>query len=91
VLLGVQQREGVLDALLEDVIGQLAVGQGAGELQPGGHQGEDAERLCARRLRIVRGQAGGNVVDDDQQAVGVRALGGVGGACESLRRHILNR
>src|SRR4051794_1931738 len=44
LLLGVQQREGVLDALLEDVIRELPVGQDAGELQGADHQGEDAER-----------------------------------------------
>jgi hypothetical protein len=37
LLVGVQQREGVLDALLEDVIGELPVGQDAGELQGADH------------------------------------------------------
>jgi hypothetical protein len=30
---GAEQREGALDALLEDHVGELLVGQGAGELQ----------------------------------------------------------
>jgi hypothetical protein len=54
LLLGAQQREGVLDALVEDLIGELPVGQGAGELQRPDHQGEDAERLRACRLRVIR-------------------------------------
>jgi hypothetical protein len=37
LLLGAQQREGVLDALLEDVIRELPVGQDAGELQGADH------------------------------------------------------
>jgi hypothetical protein len=37
VLLGAQQREGVLDALVEDVIRELPVGQDAGELQGADH------------------------------------------------------
>jgi hypothetical protein len=32
LLPGLQQREGVLDALVEDRVGELPVGQGAGEL-----------------------------------------------------------
>ena len=70
-----QQREGVLKALLEDLIGELLVGQGAGELQCPYHQGEDAERLRTCRGRIVGRQAGGDVVDDSQHAVGVGPLG----------------
>src|SRR6266567_4382673 len=50
---GAEQREGALDALFEDHVGELLVGQGAGELQRPDHQGVDAERLYARRLRIV--------------------------------------
>src|SRR5437763_6292804 len=69
-----QQREGVLDALLEDLIGELSVGQGAGELERPDHHREDAERLRACQLLIVRRQAGGDVVDDGQQALGVRPL-----------------
>ena len=68
-----------MKALLEDLIGELPVGQGAGELQCPGHQGEGTERLGACRGRIVRRQAGGDVVDDGQQAVGVCLPGGVGG------------
>ena len=31
-MLGAQEREGVLDALLADLVGELSVGPGAGEL-----------------------------------------------------------
>jgi hypothetical protein len=31
LMLGVQQREGILDAPLEDLVGELSVGQGAAE------------------------------------------------------------
>jgi hypothetical protein len=75
LLLGPQEREGVVDALVEDLVGELWVGQGAGELQRPDHHGEDAERLGACRGRIVRCQAGGDVVDDGQQAIGVGLLG----------------
>ena len=47
-MLGAKQRECVLDALLEDVVGELPVGQGAGDLERPDHQGEDTERLQAR-------------------------------------------
>ena len=86
LLPGAQQHQGVLDALLEDLIGELPVGQGAGELQCPGDQGEDAERLHACPLRIVRRQAGGDVVDDGQQAVGVRLPGGVGAAADLVEQ-----
>jgi hypothetical protein len=42
-LRGVQYREGVADALFEDVVGELPVGKGAGELQCPDHHGVDAE------------------------------------------------
>ena len=48
-----QQHESVLDAFFEDLIGELLVGQGAGELQRPDHHGEDAECLDAGRPRIV--------------------------------------
>jgi hypothetical protein len=48
LMLGAQQRECVLDALIEDVVGEPPVGQAAGDLQRPDHQGEDAERLHAR-------------------------------------------
>jgi hypothetical protein len=56
----------------------LPVGQCAGQLQCADHHREDAERLDACRLRIVRRQAGADVVDDGQQAVGVGLLDGTG-------------
>src|SRR6266702_8957944 len=39
------------------LIGELPVGQGAGELQCPGHQGEDAERLAACRGWVAGCQA----------------------------------
>ena len=47
-MLGAQQRECVLDALIEDVVRELPVGKGAGKLERPDHQGENAERLRAR-------------------------------------------
>jgi len=82
-LLGAQEREGVVDALVEDLVGEVSVGQGAGELEGPDHQGEDAEGLGAGRGRIVRRQAGGDVVDQDQQAVGVGLFGCL---CAARRR-----
>jgi hypothetical protein len=64
-----------VEALVEDRISEVPVGQGAGELQCCDHQGKHAERLGACRLRIMRRQASGNVVDDGQYAVGVRLQG----------------
>ncbi len=55
----------------------MAIGQGAGELRRPDHQGVDAERLRAHRLRIVGCHPGGDVVDDGQHALGVRAPGGI--------------
>jgi len=40
-MLGAQQRECVVDALVEDVVGELPVGQGAGKLERPDLQGED--------------------------------------------------
>src|SRR5215217_2033957 len=86
LLLGAQQREGVVDALLEDLVGELSVGQGAGELQGPDHQGEDAEGLGACRGRILGGQAGGDVVDHGEQAVGVGPLDRVGAAPDLIQQ-----
>lgn len=43
VLLGIQQCEGVADALFEELVGELPVGEGTGELQRPGHHAEEAE------------------------------------------------
>src|SRR3954464_15745212 len=45
VLSGVYQCEGVADALFEELVGELPVGEGAGELQGSGHHAEEAECL----------------------------------------------
>ena len=44
---GAQEREDVLDALRENRVGDLPVGQCAGQLQCADHHREDAERLDA--------------------------------------------
>lgn len=53
--LGAQESERVVDALFEDVVGELLVGHGAGDLEHPDHQGEDvasSARATARsRLR----------------------------------------
>ena len=56
-MLGAQQHESVLDAFFEDLIGELLVGQDAGELQRpdhvllnsgvAGRQRAEARALCA--------------------------------------------
>ncbi len=43
-----QYGQGVLDALLEDIVGKALVGKGAGDLEGPDHQCEDTERLHAR-------------------------------------------
>jgi hypothetical protein len=50
LLPGVQECEGVVDSLLEDLVGELPVGQRSGQLQRPDHQCVDAERLGAGRL-----------------------------------------
>lgn len=60
-----------MDAVFEDLVGEVWVGQGAGELQGAGHQGEDAEDVGACRAGIVGCEAGGDVVDEGHQGVGV--------------------
>src|SRR5207247_5774515 len=66
-----------MDALLEDLVGELSIGEGAGDLERPDHQGEDAQGLHTCPIWIVRRQARSDVVDHCQQAVGVRALCGV--------------
>jgi hypothetical protein len=48
LMLGAQQRQGVLDALLEDRVGESPVGQSSGDLEGPDHQREDTERPHAR-------------------------------------------
>lgn len=49
----VQHGEDVADALFQDVVGELSVGQGAGQLQCPDHQGVGAEGPGACRGRVV--------------------------------------
>src|SRR4051812_32794407 len=82
----VQRDESVVDALFEDLVGEFPVGQGTRELQRPDQQGVDAERRGAGRVRVVRGQAGGDVFDEGQQGVGVGPSGGVGAAADLVEQ-----
>jgi hypothetical protein len=53
-MLGAQQHESVLDAFFEDLIGELLVGQGAGELQRPDHHAKTLSILT----RADRGSSG---------------------------------
>ena len=46
-MLNAQKGECVLNALLQDLVGELSVGQCAGDLERPDHQGEHTERLDA--------------------------------------------
>jgi hypothetical protein len=52
LVLGAQHCDGVLEAVLEDRIGERSVRQGAGDLQRSDHHGEDTERLHLCHLQI---------------------------------------
>jgi hypothetical protein len=56
VLLAREQRQRVLDAPLEHLIGESPVGERSGQLQSADQQREQAERLSTRRLRITGSQ-----------------------------------
>jgi hypothetical protein len=68
-MVGAQEREGVGDALLEDIVGELPVSQGAGNLERPDHEGEDAERPDPGGTRVIPRQALGDVIDHAHQAV----------------------
>jgi hypothetical protein len=74
VLCCAEQREGVLDALLEDRVGELPVGKRPRKLNRTNHHGEDGEHLSACRLGIFRRESSGEVVGGSEQAVGKRAF-----------------
>lgn len=69
-VVGVQEREGVSGALLEDGVGELPIAQRAGELQRPEERREQSEESWACRVPVVGGEACGDVVDDVQQAGG---------------------
>ena len=75
-----------MDALREDFVGAVSIGQGAGQLQCADHQREDVECLDACRLRILRRESGGDVVDDGQQPVGVGLFDGTAAASELVEQ-----
>ncbi|CAM5296236.1 Putative aminoacrylate hydrolase RutD [Streptomyces purpurascens] len=56
------EREGVLDSLLKDLIGELPVGQGAGQLQRPHHHGEEPDGLGPGGPWVLRRQAGGDLL-----------------------------
>jgi hypothetical protein len=66
--------------LLEDLGDKLSVGDGARQLECADQQREQAEGLSSGRSRVARGQAGGDLVDQSQDPVGVGVLGGVAAA-----------
>jgi hypothetical protein len=69
-----EQGEGVPDALFENVVGEVLVGQCPSKLNRASHHGEDTEHMRACRLGIVRGHASANVIDVCEQAAGERVL-----------------
>jgi hypothetical protein len=50
----VDQLQGRLDALGEELIGQVAVGQRPGQLQRADHESEERERVGSRRVGVLR-------------------------------------
>src|SRR5215204_5441036 len=66
----VEQLQGRLHALGEELIGQGAVGQRPGQLQGADQQAEEGERVGSRRVGVVRLQAGRDVVGGGEEFVG---------------------
>ena len=79
-LLAGEERQRALDAPLEHLISELSVSKRAGELQRADQQREEAERLPARGLGIAGGQAGGDLVGQSQDPLGVGVPGGIAAA-----------
>ena len=63
----VEQLQGRLHALGEELIGQVAVGQRPGQLQGADQQSEERERVGSRRVGVVRLQAGRDVVGGGEE------------------------
>ena len=63
------QPQGCVDALGEELIGQLAVGQRSGELQRSDQQSEDHERFSSRRVGSSWVHPRRHVVRDAEQRV----------------------
>ena len=57
-----------------NLVGELRVGQGAGQLQRAYRHGVQRERLAVRGLRILGSQAAGDFVQDDPGTAGVGVL-----------------
>jgi hypothetical protein len=76
----------VTGALIEDLVGELAVGEGAGQLRRPHHRGEGPDGLAASGLRIRRRQMGGDLFHDGRRVLGVRLLGGVRAAAELVEQ-----
>lgn len=84
--LSVDERPGVLDSPLEDLVGELAVGEGAGQLQRPHHHGEEPDGSAASGLRIRGRQTGGDLFHDGRRALGVRLLGAVRAAADLVEQ-----
>src|SRR6188472_3497161 len=66
----IEQLQGRLRALGEELIGQGAVGQRPGQLQGADQQAQEGERVGSCRVGVVRLQAGGDVVGGGEEFVG---------------------
>jgi len=75
----VQQLYGRLDAVGEELIGQVAVCARPGELQRAEHQSEEGQRVGLGRFGVGRVETRRYVVDDAHQFIGVDLFGGGGG------------
>jgi hypothetical protein len=77
---------GVLDSLLEDLVGELAVGEGAGQLQCPHHHGEEPDGLAGSGRRLRRRQTGDDLFHDGRRALGVRLRGDVRAAADLVEQ-----
>ena len=65
-----EQLQGRFHTALEELIGQVAVGQRPGQLQGADQQAEERERVGSRRVGVLRLQAGRDVVGGGEDFVG---------------------
>src|SRR5438445_10227507 len=82
----VEQRQGVVNALFEDRVGELPVTKRTRELHRPHQQREQAECLRVCGLRIFRREKACEVVGDVEHAVGVGTLGVVGGSTDLIQQ-----
>ena len=79
----IEQLQGRLHALGEELIGQVAIGQRPGQLQGADHESEERERVGSRCVGVLRLQAGRDVVGGGELLVGEDLSRG-GGAAHDL-------